>query len=373
MAQQTNYEPGATIISWQERAARVFVVLAFTVVVYFFADTVVRLLLPFLLAILPALIIRPIAGFLERKCHMRQKAASILLLLLLLLFSTVLVVGGCQRLVRELQRLAQQIGSDGPLWSERLSDWIDALSKLSEHIPFLSRLKGDAELTAFWEQVDAKLAEMLSDTITRYSARIPEVIAAFIRAIPGALIFFITFLLSAFYFCADLSGISHSLLSMLPPRWQAYWDRSRGKLARMGGNYLRAYFSLFLLTFFELFVGFSLLRLPYTFLPAILIALVDILPVLGVGTVLVPWGLIELLRGQTGTGTGLVVLCVIMILVRQLLEPRIVGKSIGLHPLATLFAAYAGLQLFGLAGMLLGPAVALLIKGWAMPRCDGGS
>lgn len=364
MTERTNHIHKAGETSWQERGARVFVVLATGVVIYLFADTVLRLLLPFLLAILPALLIRPIAAFLERKCHMRQKTASIFLLLLLLLLSTVLVVGGCQRLVRELQRLAQQVGSDGALWSERLSGWIDALSRLSEHIPFLSRLKGDAELSAFWVQVDAKLAEILSDAITRYSARIPEVIAAIIRAIPGALIFFVTFLLSAFYFCADLSGISRSILAMLPPRFQAYWGRSRDKLARMGGNYLRAYFSLFLLTFFELFVGFSLLRLPYTFLPAILIALVDILPVLGVGTVLVPWGLIELLRGQTGTGTGLLVLCAIMILVRQLLEPRIVGKSIGLHPLATLFAAYAGLQLFGLVGMLLGPAVALLVKGY---------
>ena len=104
----------------------------------------------------------------------------------------------------------------------------------------------------------------------------------------------------------------------------------------------------------------------YTGWPS-MIALVDILPVLGVGTVLVPWGLLELLRGETGTGTGLLVLCAVMMLARQLLEPRIVGKSIGLHPLATLFAAYAGLQLFGLAGMLLGPAVALLVKGWVVP------
>lgn len=353
--------------SWQERAARLFVVLSLSVVAYFFSKTLLRLLLPFLLAVIPALIVRPVAGFLERKCRMKHKIASIFVLLLLLLLSTILVVLGCRRLVHEWHRLLQEVGSDSSLWSERLSDWIDAFSRLSEHIPLLSRLKGDAELSAFWEQVDAKLAEILSDTITRYSARIPDLIASLIRAIPGALIFFITFLLSAFYLCADLSGIASAVFSLLPVRWQLYLARSRKDLATVGGNYLKAYFSLFLLTFFELFVGFSLLGLSYTFLPAILIALVDILPVLGVGTVLVPWGLLELLRGETGTGTGLLVLCAVMMLARQLLEPRIVGKSIGLHPLATLFAAYAGLQLFGLVGMLLGPAVALLVKGWVAP------
>lgn len=358
----------ASPLSWQERAARLFVVLSLSVVAYFFSKTLLRLLLPFLLAVIPALIVRPVAGFLERKCRMKHKIASIFVLLLLLLLSTILVVLGCRRLVHEWHRLLQEVGSDSSLWSERLSDWIGAFSRLSEHIPLLSRLKGDAELSAFWEQVDAKLAEILSDTITRYSARIPDLIASLIRAVPGALIFFITFLLSAFYLCADLSGIASAVLSLLPPRWRLYLKRSQKDLATVGGNYLKAYFSLFLLTFFELFVGFSLLGLSYTFLPAILIALVDILPVLGVGTVLVPWGLLELLRGETGTGTGLLVLCAVMMLARQLLEPRIVGKSIGLHPLATLFAAYAGLQLFGLVGMLLGPAVALLVKGWVIPK-----
>ena len=117
-------------------------------------------------------------------------------------------------------------------------------------------------------------------------------------------------------------------------------------------------------------MGLSILHRPYTVLPAFINALVDILPVLGISTVLVPWGIFELIRGNVALGTGLLVLCAIMLLIRQLIEPRIIGKSLGLHPLTTLFAAYVGLQLFGLFGMLLGPAVAMVIKGWVLPPED---
>ena len=354
--------------SWQERAAKLFVVLSLLAVAYFFMETAIKLLLPFLLAALLAAIIRPIATFLERKCKMPKKIASILLLILLLFFFGVLIFWGCERLILELQKLLDQIGTDGAVWSAKISNMIEVVTGLSEHIPFLSKLRSNGSLTGFWQEVDAKLAEIITDTLTRWSARIPDAIAALIRGIPGAIIFLLTFILAAFYLCADLPDVLKTLTEILPDHWQARIPAGKEKLSQMGGNYLRAYFLLFLLTFVELLIGFTFLRLPYIFLPALLIAVVDILPVLGVATVLVPWGMIELLRGDVKLGTALLVLCAIMLLIRQLAEPRIVGKSIGLHPLATLFAAYVGLQLFGLFGLLIGPAVALLIKGWVMPR-----
>ncbi len=353
---------------WQERAARLFVALAVGALVYFFIGTILRVLLPFALAACLAALLRPLAARIARKCRISPKVVSVLLLIVILLLIGTLVFGGCQRLIWELQRLIDQVGTDGEGWSRRISEIMEVLTALSEHIPFLSHIrKNNHAMTEFWQQVDARLADMLSDTLTRLSSRIPDLIAALIRAIPSTAIFFLTFLLSAFYLCADLSGITHALLCLLPSRWQERARRGAGRLRELGGNYLRAYFLLFLMTFVELLLGFTFLRLPYIVLPALLIAIIDILPVLGVGTVLVPWALIELLRGNGGRGGGLLALCVVVLLIRQLTEPRIVGKSIGLHPLATLFAAYAGLQLFGLFGMLIGPAVALLVKGYLKP------
>ncbi len=347
---------------WQERAAKAFLVIVGIVATYLLFSRVLGLLMPFLLAALLAAIIRPCAAFAEKKWRIPRRVGGIALLLLLVLILGVVITVGCRRLILEVQKLSEHIEGGGELIGTRIEQALEVVTGLSEHIPFLSHLKTRESLEGFWEQVDAKLAEIISDTLARWSAKLPDLIAAVIRGVPSTLIFLLTFLIAAFYLCADGDHIVSSLLSCLPDGVRRHIPDSKTKLTRLGGRYLRAYFLLFVLTFIQLFIGFTVLGLPYTFLPALLISLVDILPVLGVGTVLVPWGIIELLRGNIALGTGLLVLCGIMLLIRQLAEPRIVGGSLGLHPLATLFAAYVGLRLFGLLGVLFGPAAALVVK-----------
>lgn len=347
---------------WQERAAKLFVFLALIGVSYLVLSKVTQVLLPFLLALLLALAIRPGATFLERKCKLPRRAASILLLVLLLILLVALIGAGFDRLASELQRLSEHLGANGELWGRRISEAMDVITRLTSHLPFLSHLKGQESLSQLWTWLDARIAELLSEGVARLSAKIPDALASMVRSVPSVAIFAVTFLLAAFYLCADADKITRGVLSWLPRGAQRRYPQVRERLSRVGVRYLRAYFLLFLMTFAELFLGFTILRLPYTFLPALVISLLDILPVLGVAAVLVPWGAVEILRGNGGLGTGLLILCAVITVLRQILEPRIVGESLGLHPLATLLAAYVGLQLFGLFGMLIGPAVALLIK-----------
>ena len=95
---------------------------------------------------------------------------------------------------------------------------------------------------------------------------------------------------------------------------------------------------------------------------AILIAFVDMLPVLGVGTVLIPWSIIELINGNMFVGIGLIVLFVIVYIVRQIAEPRVLSSQMDVHPLTTLFAMYAGLKILGIGGMIIAPFFAFVIK-----------
>ena len=118
-----------------------------------------------------------------------------------------------------------------------------------------------------------------------------------------------------------------------------------------------------LLTFGELTAGLLLLRVPHAVLLAALIAVVDILPILGTGTVLIPWIAVSLLGGNTAFAVGLTVLYVVITVVRNILEPRVVSRQIGLHPLATLFFMFLGLRATGgIAGMLLFPVGAIIVK-----------
>ena len=119
---------------------------------------------------------------------------------------------------------------------------------------------------------------------------------------------------------------------------------------------------LFLLTLAEIFIGLSVLKVKYSFLLSLFIALIDILPILGVGSVLIPWAIFEILTKNMRMGLGLLILYGVVLIIRQIIEPKLISKGIGIHPLAAVVSIYAGLRLFGIVGMILGPFAALLIK-----------
>ena len=168
-------------------------------------------------------------------------------------------------------------------------------------------------------------------------------------------------LLSAYYLAIDLRGFHAFLLSLFPPPVAKKLSGLKRIVAEVGGSFFRAYGLIMLVTFSELFSALLLLGYRYAFLIALATAVIDILPVLGTGTVLLPWAAFLLLAGDTGGGIGLLVVYGVMTIVRQVIEPRIVGKYIGLPPLAALASMYLGLQLIGFWGLFLFPLGALLL------------
>ena len=168
-------------------------------------------------------------------------------------------------------------------------------------------------------------------------------------------------LIASVYFALDLEKINGAVLSLFPPKWADRLKRIKAGMMKTGFAYLRAYLLLMGLTFVMLLVAFWLARIPYALLLSFLFALVDVLPVLGVGTMLVPWGLFCLLFGQTGRGVFLLVLYAVILVVRQFAEPKIVGARLGIPPLMTLVYLYAGVVIFGFWGILLGPLLGALL------------
>ena len=134
------------------------------------------------------------------------------------------------------------------------------------------------------------------------------------------------------------------------------------RLRRLGKQYLRACLLLGGLTFLQMFIGLAVLGVPYAFLLALLIAAVDFLPLLGTGIILIPWAAVCFLLGQVKLGVGLLVLYGVSSVVRQVLEPKLIGDGLGLHPLLSLISMYAGLRLFGVWGMILAPLAAAGVK-----------
>ena len=163
----------------------------------------------------------------------------------------------------------------------------------------------------------------------------------------------------------------------LPKSWIDKSKKVLGEVFSTIGGYLKVYCKIILITFAELFLAFTIFNMigfeiSYPFVLALIIALVDILPVLGVGTVLNPWALWMLITGDYGFALALFITYLIIFVVRQFIEPKLVSKQFGIHPLITLMAMYAGLRIIGLAGLIIGPIILMVLKCIFAKQLDRG-
>ena len=160
----------------------------------------------------------------------------------------------------------------------------------------------------------------------------------------------------------DLPAIRDALRSRLPEKWRTRLEKLLTHLKVSLGGWLRAQFKLMGVMFLLVTAGLAILGVDYPLLFGLIVALVDALPVFGTGTILIPWSLTQFLQNDLRRGIGLLVLYGVAALSRQALEPRLVGKQVGLHPLLTLLALYTGFRAAGVAGMILFPIGVIFLK-----------
>ena len=194
------------------------------------------------------------------------------------------------------------------------------------------------------------------------SGVIVSMVASWIMGFPGFLIQLIFTVISSFFFTLDYETVVAFILRQFQPETQAMVVEVVSSAKIVTWKILRVYALLMTITFLELYAGFTILRIPMAAPTAFLVAVVDILPVLGTGTVLIPWGLLMLILGDTSLGVGILVLYLIITVVRQSLEPKIIGSQVGLHPIITLLCIFAGAQLIGVVGIFAFPVMATIIK-----------
>ncbi|MGB9830600.1 MAG: sporulation integral membrane protein YtvI, partial [Fervidicoccus fontis] len=183
-----------------------------------------------------------------------------------------------------------------------------------------------------------------------------------ITSLPNYFILLIITIIATFFFARDFEYIKENATKLIPLKWQPYFVRITTSLNKAMIGYLKAILILTSITGFISLVGLTVLNVNYSHVLAIVAALFDLLPVLGPGTLYLPWSVWLLISGNIPLGIGILILYGIIVLARQLLEPKIIGQSIGLHPLTTLIALYVGLSLLGFWGIILGPAAVIAYK-----------
>ena len=317
---------------------------------------------PFLLALIISAAIAPISEKISRKTRIPRKICAAAVLTLSFAVVVLLVYFLISRLVFELGDLLRGL-SENP---EMIGQTIDGLKNkfLGEGAPlaFLKRIFESSALGGLGIDPDAIMRDAIGSMISSLSAAIPSAAVAIVKSVPSVILFVMVLFIAAYYFSSDGGRIFGAITSVLPERWRAKMPMLRQKLYSILTGYLKAYFFIMLITFFEMLIGFLVLGVDYAFLMATLVAFVDVLPLFGSGTVLIPWSIFSLLTSNTPLGVGLLILYAITLGVRQLIEPRLVGSTLGIHPLATLASVYLGLSFFGLAGLILGPMAVLIIR-----------
>ena len=186
--------------------------------------------------------------------------------------------------------------------------------------------------------------------------------SGFLGKLPDLVLGLITAVLSSFMIAGEYETIRSFCRAHLPLELQQKLLRAKTHLSATLGAWLRAQLRLMGVTFLILTAGFLVLRVQYALLFALLITVIDALPVFGTGTVLIPWSMVQFLQGNTRCGVGFLLLYAAAALTRQTLEPRLVGGQIGLSPVVTLAALYAGFRIMGVAGMIVFPLLAVFCK-----------
>lgn len=317
-------------------------------------------LLPFLLGAVIALAAEPAVRFGTGKLHMsRPLAAGLGVSLTLLLSASVVWLVGALA-VKELGNLAGKL----PDVEATVEQGVDMLRQWS--VQLTNRLPEKAR--RFAAGTTEKMFDSTNVLQGQLTNRIPTMVRSVLGWLPGGALGIGTGVLAGFMLSVRLPKLRLWLQQRLPSQWQEKYLPALKRIRSSVLSWLKAQLKLSAVTWGIVTVGFLLLQIPYGPFWAFLVAVVDAVPVLGTGTVLLPWALVELLQGEGLRALGLVLIYGLAFLTRTLLEPKLVGRHLGLDPLVTLVCLYAGYRFWGIGGMILAPMLTAAVKGAVQPQ-----
>lgn len=326
----------------------VFLLLA----VIFFLPRAIVFFMPFVIGWIIALIAAPPVRFLEEKLKIKRKISCavviILVIGLVVLFAYLIGV----KLIRELLNFIEDLPE---LWASLEADFMEIGNNLSG---LYDRLPGDIQLTL--NSIGENANGLAADLIGRLSTPTIEAVGDFAKQLPTIIIGIIMCLLSAYFFVAERDQFAAMLKSCMPESVLYRYDIIKRTLFRAVGGYFKAQIRIEAWIYLLLVIGLVVLEVDYTLLVALGIAILDFLPFFGTGTVMLPWALVKFLSSDYKMTIGLLLIWGISQLVRQFIQPKIVGDSIGVPPIPTLFLLYIGYMLAGVLGMIVAVPIGII-------------
>jgi sporulation integral membrane protein YtvI len=305
---------------------------------------------PFIIALILSLILEPIIRLLTRSLKMGRRLAALISLLFLLVTLGLVLTIVIIKLVNEIRSLAYMLPGYLTELYNNILIFIDMGNDVYQWLP--------QEITSNI----GNIISSVSNSLIKIANSIVSGAFSTVVLLPEVLVFTLITILSTFFLASDREKIVSFFKNQLPESWIKKVISIKNDMFNALFGYIRAQLILMSITFTELYIGFTIIGIRYTLLLAFLIAIIDALPVFGTGGILVPWAIYNFLTGDIKQGISLFVLYLIVLIIRQLIEPKVLGHQIGVHPLLTLISMYVGLRVIGVLGLILGPITFLLLK-----------
>lgn len=330
------------------------IALVILLLVIFLLPKVLVFFMPFLLGYLISMIASPIVRFFEEKLKIKRKTGSVFVIVavIALVILAVYLIGAM--LVEQIIGLIADLPA---MWNGMEADLKQIMEKFDV---FISRLPENFRLSI--AGVGEKMDTFFASIVEKISTPTINAVGNVAKQLPNALIATIMCLLSSYFFVAEKDYMSNFCKKHVPYSIQKRWDMLVRSLKRAVGGYFKAQFKIEAIMYIILLIGLSVLGIEYAILIALGIAFLDFLPFFGTGTVMVPWAIIEILSADYKMAIGLLIIWGGGQLLRQVIQPKIVGDSVGVEPIPTLFLLYIGYRFGGVIGMIIAVPIGLIVQ-----------
>lgn len=318
--------------------------------VYVGIKYVLPLLMPFVIGMIIAVSFRKLIDLIEKKTRVKRVFISIFILLLF--YSLV----------------GLMIALIGFKLFDFISSLFNGLPGLYQNtiLPALTKVTDDIahefpSTQAYLKDFMTNINDYIFGYITNASTTVVSKVTGLAGQVPALLIKFIFTIVSSFFFTIEYYKITRFIILQFKGERREMLMSLKDSGIGTLGKFIRAYAAIISITFVELSLGFWIIGIPNYVLFGLLVAIIDVMPILGTGAVLLPWSIISFIIGNTRVGIGMLILYIVITAVRQTIEPKIVGQQIGLHPIVTLILMYVGAQLMGVLGLLMLPIIATIL------------
>lgn len=308
-------------------------------------------LLPFLLAGALVLSLQPLVNLLHRKFKIKRNPVSVALVLIVY----IIVIGITIWLARLLYIQLTEFLTSLPTYFDTVSAQINAITNRIGSIMGKMPDVGNG-----WLKDMPTTA--LKSAVEKLGVGATEIATNFAAGIPSFLLSMAVMIIASVYIAKDYSAFTEYMNSIIPEKIIEKFNYIKDNVLRRIAKLLKGYLLILIITFFELVLGLSVLKVKYALIIAFATALIDILPVVGLGAVLIPWAVFSALSGNPERAIGLAVLYILIATIRNVIDPKIIGDKLGIHPVFSLAITFLGLKLFGAVGVLLAPLITIAVK-----------